>query len=217
MFGFGPFLLLLLIGGLAGGEILAQLLVRAGRPEAGRVLRLVMLAGVAAYGGALLFASLTSRERILVRGETLRFCGFYLDCHLGIAVEDVEQLDQLGTLPAAGVYHLVTLRVSSNARRATLHLGRPEFRVLDQAGRRHAPSLHAEQALAAVAGDPGPVVRPVPAGGAYTIRLVFDLPRDAAGLRLLATDASGVDRLLEGLLIGDDDSLLHQPTTLALD
>jgi hypothetical protein len=30
------------------------------------------------------------------------------------------------------------------------------------------------------------------------------------------TDAAGVDRVLEGILIGDDDSILHKPTTLAL-
>jgi hypothetical protein len=214
--GIGILLLLMLIGGLVGGEILARLLPRWGYPKAKRGLRLLMLAGGAAYSGALLTASLTSRERVLARGETLKFCGVYLDCHLGVAVEGVEQRAMISDIRANGTFYVVRLRVSSDARRATLRLGRPTFRILDSEGNRYSRAESAERALASGSGSRLPMVRPVPAGESYTVSVVFDLPREVEEPRLHVSDPAGVERVLEGVLIGDDDSILHKPTTLAL-
>lgn len=214
--GIGVLLLVMLIGGLIGGEILARLLTRWGHPKAKRTVRILMLAGAALYSGSLLTASLTSKERVLARGETLKFCGFYLDCHLGVAVEAVDRMEAIGSERAKGTYHVVHVRVSSDARRATLHLGRPTFRVIDGEGNGYTRAEDAERALALESGDSMPVVRPVAAGESYDIRIVFDLPEGIRNPRLHVTDAAGVDRVLEGILIGDDDSILHKPTTLAL-
>ena len=214
--GIGILLLLMLIGGLIGGEILARLLPRWGHPKAKRTVRILMLAGAAAYSGGLLTASLTSKERVLARGETLKFCGFYLDCHLGVAVEAVNRLETIGSERAKGTYYVVQVQVSSDARRATLQLGRPAFRVIDGAGNGYTRAESAERALALESGDSMPLVRPIAAGESYDIRVVFDLPEGVSNPRLQVTDAAGVDRVLEGILIGDDDSILHKPTTLAL-
>jgi hypothetical protein len=213
--GLGIFLFVVLVGGLAGGEMLARLLPRWGRPEAVRVVRRFMLAGAAMYLGALLTVSLTSQERVLPRGETLRFCGFYLDCHLGVAVEGVKRHATIGERRAAGVFYVVAVRVSSDARRATLHLARPELLVVDREGRSYARSLEAEEALGA-SGDSASLVRPVPAGESYLTSVVFDLPAEIEEPRLLARDVSGIDRVLEAVLIGDEDSFLHKPAVLAL-
>ena len=213
--GIGVLLLLMLIGGLVGGEILARLLPRWGYPKAKRPIRILMLMGAAAYSGALLTASLTSQERVLARGETLKFCGFYLDCHLGVAVEGVEQRASIGGEQARGEFYVIQLEVSSDARRATLQLGRPSFRVIDNEGNRYTRAEAAERALAG-AGETAPLVRPIQAGDSYRVTLVFDLPREIHEPRLHVSDAAGVDRVLEGILIGDDDSILHKPTTLAL-
>ena len=213
--GIGALLLAMLIGGLIGGEILARLLPRWGYPKAKRGLRILMLAGAAAYAGGLLTVSLASRERVLARGETLKFCGFYLDCHLGVAVEGVDQQAFIGDTRAKGAFYIVRLRVSSDARQATLHLGRPRFKVIDGAGQSYERAEAAEGKLGGGASD-DLLVRPVSAGDSYKVRLVFDLPTNVAEPRLMVTDAAGVDRLLEGMLIGDDDSILHKPTTLAL-
>jgi hypothetical protein len=214
--GIGVLLLAMLIGGLIGGEILARLLPRWGHPRAKRTVRLLMLVGVAAYAGALMTESLSSRERVLARGETLKFCGAYLDCHLGVAVAGVDQSTAIGEHRAKGVYYVVLVRVSSDARRATLRLGRPEFRVVDGEGNRYGRDPVAEQTLATAAGDTAPLVRPVAAGESYDVRLVFDLPPGITEPRLHVVDAAGVERVLEGMLIGDDDSIFHKPTTLAL-
>lgn len=214
--GIGLLLLLMLIGGLVGGEILARLLPRWGYPKAKRTVRILMLMGAAAYSGALLTASLTSQERVLARGETLKFCGFYLDCHLGVAVEGVEQRAAIGRERARGEFYVIQLEVSSDARRATLELGGPSFRVIDNEGNSYTRAEAAEQALAGGAEAVLPLVRPIRAGDSYRVTLVFDLPREIHEPRLHVSDADGVERVLEGILIGDDDSILHKPTTLAL-
>ena len=213
--GIGALLLAMLIGGLIGGEILARMLPRWGYPKARRTMRILMLLGAAAYAGALLTASLTSRERVLARGETLKFCGFYLDCHLGVAVEGVDRQSFIGDARAAGTYYVVRVRVSSDARQATLHLGTPSFRVIDGEGHTYNRAEKVERALAEGATD-SMLRRPIGAGDSREVRLVFDLPGNVSEPRLLVTDAGGVDRVLEGMLIGDDDSILHKPTTLAL-
>jgi hypothetical protein len=151
---------------------------------------------------------------VLARGDTLKFCGFYLDCHLGVAVEGVDRQDFIGDHRAAGTYYVVRLRVSSDAREATLHLGRPTFTVLDEAGQSYQRAEDAERSL--TQSTDSMLGQPIAAGGSYQVQLVFDLPETVAEPRLLVTDPTGVDRVLEGLLIGDSDSILHKPTTLAL-
>jgi hypothetical protein len=216
MFGpdIAPLLLAMLIGGVIGGEVLARLLPRWGHPRGKRVVRILMLAGVAAYAGALLATSLASREQILARGDTLKFCGFYLDCHLGVAVEGVGRQDFIGDHRAAGTYYVVRLRVSSDAREATLHLRRPTITVIDAAGQSYPRAADAERALAQATDSM--LRQPIAAGASYLVQLVFDLPTAVAEPRLRVTDPAGVGRVLEGLLIGDSDSILHKPTTLAL-
>jgi hypothetical protein len=216
MFGpdIAPLLLAMLIGGVIGGEVLARLLPRWGHPRGKRVVRILMLVGVAGYAGALLATSLASQEQVLARGDTLKFCGFYLDCHLGVAVEGVDRQEFIGDRRAAGAFYLVRLRVSSDAREATLHLGRPTFKVIDQAGQSYQRAEDAERELAQ--STDSMLRQPIVAGGSYEVQLVFDLPESVAEPRLLVTDPTGVDRVLEGLLIGDSDSILHKPTTLAL-
>ena len=216
MFGpdIAPLLLAMLIGGVIGGEVLARLLPRWGSPRGKRVVRILMLVGFAGYAGALLATSLASREQVLARRDTLKFCGFYLDCHLGVAVEGVDRQDFIGDRRAEGTFYVVRLRVSSDAREATLHLGRPTFKVIDQAGQSYRRADDAERELAQATDSM--LRQPIVAGGSYEVQLVFDLPESVAEPRLLVTDPTGVDRVLEGLLIGDSDSILHKPTTLAL-
>jgi hypothetical protein len=114
------------------------------------------------------------------------------------------------------MYYVIRLKVSSDARRATLHLGRPTVQVVDSEGISYARVESAERALARESGDSLPLTRAVAAGESSFYNLVFDLPREIREPRLHVSDPTGVDRVLEGILIGDDDSILHRPTTLAL-
>jgi hypothetical protein len=209
-------LLTFLLGSLILGEVLARLLPAWGHPKGKAVMRGLMLLMVGVYGGSLLTVSLISRERVLPRGADLRFCGFYFDCHMAVAVDSVERAAAVGAARANGEFYVVSIRVSSNAIRETLRLMNPEYQVLDAAGRRYARSAAGEAAFTAQTGAKAALVLPVPAGGEYHTAVVFDLPADIQNPRLLVRDVGGPDLVLEGLLIGDEDSFLHKPTTLAL-
>ncbi|HYO47053.1 MAG TPA: hypothetical protein VEY33_10250 [Gemmatimonadota bacterium] len=189
---------------------------RGSHRAAGRI-ALGMGAWLLAYGTVLAAVSLASDERVLARGETKWFCGVYLDCHVGVAVPSVRNADVLGegeaTLRANGRFWIVSLTIENSAIRVPLGLYDPEARVADAAGRSWDRVIEAERALA---GEPADLTREVPPGGSYTVELVYDLPEDVADPRLLVTEKGLPERLAERVLIGDDDSLLHAPTTLRI-
>jgi hypothetical protein len=189
-------------------------------PGLARATQIGLLAWGAAYTALLVGTSLTSRERILTPGEVKRFCGFYLDCHMGIGVADVRRAATLGAPPnevrAAGEFYVVTLKVTSNARRATLRLADPTATVVDGAGHSYPRSQLGERALANAVGPAIPLNYPVAAHSELTTPIVFDLPTSVRDPKLLLTDTPGVDRAIEGLLIGDEDSFLHKRTYHAL-
>lgn len=184
-----------------------------------------ILVGAAIWAGAYLLilvtVSLTSRERVLRLGEDKKFCGFYLDCHTQIAVTRVDTTRVLGTPPdqvaAAGVFYVVRLRLSSDAKAATLRFVDPELTITDQAGRSFVRSAAGERALAAAEGPPAPLDQPIGAGGSYASTVVFDLPADARGPRLQVTDGFWAERLVELFLIGDEDSIFHARTSFRLE
>ena len=169
-----------------------------------------------AYLAILLTMSLTSQPRVLGHHEAKRFCGFYLDCHLGIAVEAVDTVKTIGSGPtqlvAAGRFWIVTVSVSSTALRAALRLRDARAVVTDGQARRFTRDSAAELRLDGVAS----LERQLGPGESYTVRLVYDLPVDAAAPTLAVTEGYAVDRVIELFLAGDEDSLLHARTTLRL-
>jgi hypothetical protein len=190
------------------------------QPGLARATQIGALTWGAAYTALLVSTSLTSRERVLGPGEVKRFCGFYLDCHLGVGVVDVRRTPTLGVPPnevrAAGEFYVVTLKVTSDARRATLQLADPTATVVDAAGSSYPRTSLGERGLANAVGPAIPLNFPVSANSQFTTPVVFDLPRNVRNPRLLLTDTPGVNRAIEGLLIGDDDSFLHKRTYHAL-
>lgn len=217
---FGPgmavLLLLLMLGGLALGEVLARMLPRWGWARGKVIVRRLMLVTFGLYLGVLLAVSLASHEQILGHGIPKRFCGFYLDCHLAVAVEGVERTPAIGMVTAAGSFYVVKVRVSSDARRATLRMGEPDVVVVDAAGNRYPRSGAAERMLAGQRGQEVSFVQPVEPGGSFVRQVVFDLPAGVEQPRLLVKDVRGIDVVLEALLIGDEDSMLHRPTSFKL-
>lgn len=215
----GVLLLLLAVG---AGVVLLVAAVIAYRTRR-RPLAMGCLAGFAGVVGlylvALVGVSLASPRRVLEQHEVKRFCGFYLDCHLGVSVDEVQTAKTIihGPFSAQpkGTFYIVTLRVSSNAVRATLEPWNLVARVVDEKGRRYGRNRDAERALFGREAD-RPLEERVAAGGAYTRRLVFDVPDDARTPALAVTEEGFPDALIEGFLIGDEDSFLHRPTLLAL-
>jgi hypothetical protein len=188
--------------------------IRRGNMPVARSLALVAAASLGAYATILVVTSLTSRERTLALGETKRFCGFYLDCHMGVAVERVDTTSTIGGLSAGGTFYVITLRVSSDARRVPLHLEQPNVVIVDAEGFRHERSEQVEQQL--TRDQLVDLEQPVDAGHFFRRTVVIDVPRDVRDPRLLVTMGGLLDRTVERALIGDEDAWLHAPTLHAL-
>ncbi len=185
-----------------------------GRTDVARSIAMVSIAWIAAYAALLIITSLASRERTLALGETKRFCGFYLDCHMGVAVERVDTMSSIGALRAGGTFYVLTLRVSSDARRVPLHLEQPSIAIVDAEGFRYDRSIDAEQTLPHE--QTADLERPVEAGHSFTRAVVIDVPHGVRNPRLHVTMGGLLNRTVELAVIGDEDALLHAATLHAL-
>lgn len=183
-----------------------------GKPLPGKAMLLGGAAWVALYVGALAASSLSSQERLLGLNEDKQFCGFYLDCHMQVAVTRVDTTARRG---AARTY-VVTLRVSSTAVRARLRLLDPQVVIHDAQGREYTRSQAAESLLATQGAPVEPLTREIGPEEAFQTTVAFELPADVQSPRLSVTEGIWADKLIELFLIGDEDSLLHKRTAFEL-
>jgi hypothetical protein len=139
--------------------------------------------------------SLSTRE-VLPVGTPQHFCGLYLDCHLSATVTGVER--------GAGEWR-VTIRIGNDARRVSLApVGlRVELLQQDSAAVRLVP-----------AGED--IEGQIVAGGAREIVVTVPAPRNGETPTLRVTEGFGVDRVIEGILLGDDDALGKNRVELGL-
>lgn len=192
----GALLLLLAVAGFA---------VVSRRPALARGSAVLAAAGVAAYLGALLFVSGRSAERVLKAGERKYFCE--IDCHLAYSVEGIRRESLGGNTRTA-----VLLRTWFDVRTISSRRGNgpltPNPRrvcVIDDSGRRYAPSPAGSAALSVRTGTK-PLTTPLRPGESYMTLLTFELPAGVSHARLLLTDADPITRVL----IGHEGSLKHK-------
>jgi hypothetical protein len=214
----GAPLLALTFVGLVVGAIVAAVAIARGRTRVAQYAALVAGAWLAAYATALVVTSLASHERLLSVGEAKRFCGFYLDCHMGMAVDRVDTTSVIGApgdqLRAGGTFYVITLRVSSDARRVPLRLNDPRITIVDDEGFHYDRSQDAERKLAGA--QLVNLEQPVNAGESFTRVVVIDVPRGVRDPRLHVTMGGPLERAVELVIIGDEDAVLHAPTLHAL-
>jgi hypothetical protein len=161
---------------------------------------LVTVYGVLGYAALLGLVSLTSVERTLEPGRRYAFCGFYLDCHLGVSIESA----RAEAAPSgSGHRYVVQVRFDSDAVAARLTLRNPTLRLTDGSGRRYRP----------VSPPTSITLRP---GEAMRAEIVFETPGPLRSPRLLARQGPWIERLLETFLVGDVDSILHKRVYLAI-
>ena len=199
----GVLLMLLTIGGLC---LAFLLMLAAGVTRQSWLARFVFGAvGVwlAVYAILLVSVSLLSEEKTLSLNEPKAFCGFYLDCHLHAAVTNVRKTKTFGNKTANGEFYIVTVKVSSDARRAEINLWNPQFAVIDAEKRSFERITELEKP------EPSWETK-VPAGGSFEKEVVFDLPENVQNPRLDVSEGIGVDKVFELFLIGDEDSLWHK-------
>ena len=116
---------------------------------------------------------------------------------------------QIGDKTARGEFYIVTVKVSSDAKRVALGLHEPQARVVDADGKFFERNKEAENILLGTATEP-PFDMKVPAGGAFEKEVVFDLPTDVKNPRLDIAEGIGVNKVIEAVLIDDEDSILHR-------
>ena len=123
---------------------------------------------------------------------------------------------QIGETPAAvnaqGSFCVVTIRVSSAARGKSQRAKDAAVYLIDSARHRYDPSPEGQRALDATGAGGQELTTTMPPGGSFVRTVVFDVPRDTAGLGLVVTHGSfpGV------LIVGDPQSFLHAPTVISL-
>jgi hypothetical protein len=202
--GLSPFTVLLFAGSLLLGLALAALYLIARitrREPLARASSRLLIGGVAAYLVLLVIGSITSRSRVLAPGEEKHICE--IDCHLAYAVESSKS----ESLPTGLVRHTVTVKVrfdeaTISARRprdATLTPNSRYVALVDDGGHQYPGSTEG-------------LKRKLIPGESYTTDIVFDVPAEAKGLRLVLRNNDPESTFI----IGHENSLLHGKTTFAL-
>ena len=205
----GVLMMLMTIGGL----IVAAILLIAAFWKKLNWLKKFVFGGVAVwfvfYVTMLFGFSFLSEEKVLALNETKEYCGFYLDCHLHTSVLEVRTAKQIGNQTAQGIFYIVKVKVSSDAKNPNIafHLTEPTAKVHDEGGRIYTRIAEAENQLPTAQVRLNQDIK-----GTETIEkeIVFDLTEPTDKLKLLLTEGYGVDKYIEAVLIDDDDSILHK-------
>ncbi len=180
------------------------------------------LAIVTCYALLLCGVSLASSEKVLPAGSWKYFCE--IDCHIGYSVSGVATAGAIGAelrqTSSKDQFVIVRLKVWFDPRTISPNRGdgplTPNARrvvLVDANGRAYAQSSEGKADLACLDGDAGSLRQPLRPGQSFAKDLVFDVPKDAPGLRLLITE----DDPETLLVIGHENSLLHRKIYLGLD
>lgn len=211
----GVILMLMTVGGLITAGILLVVAVVTKKPW----LRNFVFGGVAVwfvfYLVMLLGFSLTSTEKVLAANEAKEYCGFYLDCHMHTAVTKMRTEKTIGDRAANGMFYVVNVKVFTDAKdpHIALHLIEPKARVILANGDTVERDEAAEALLPTGNGRLDADIRK---NETIQKEIVFDLPATTDNAKLLITEGYGIDKTIELILIGDEDSIFHAHTFLKL-
>lgn len=202
----GVLLMLMTIGGVITAFILLMISIFTKKAW----LRKFVFGAVAAwfvfYTILLFGTSLLSKEKTLALNEPKAFCGFYIDCHMHMAVTNVRKTKKLGDETANGEFYVLKVKVFSDAKQAMLGLITVDARVIDEQNREFARDEQAESQL----GEQPPFEKKISPVETFEKEIVFDLPLDTKNPRLDIREGYGIDHVIEAVLIGDEDSILHK-------
>src|SRR6267142_2404674 len=202
--GLNPLTVLLFVGAVLAAATLIVLYIVGRvtkREPLARVTLRVLLGGVGLYLLLFLGASMFSRGRMLAVGEEKHICE--IDCHLAYAVAATKS----ESLPGGMVRHTVTVKVrfdeqtisSRRPRDATLTPNSRYVALIDDAGHRYAGSTDG-------------LKRKLIPGESYTTDVVFDVPAEAKGLRLVLRNNDPET----AFIIGHENSVFHGKTIFRL-
>lgn len=173
------------------------------------------------YASILIGLSLASRDAEIAQGAWKYFCE--LDCHIAYAVGGMQVTNSVGAemqpVSARGRFAIVQVKTWFDPMTISPHRGNGpltpngrEITLLDDRGRRFDPSAQSEPVLAVAGLHSTPLRTALRPGESYVSYLVFEIPNDARGLRLLLTSSDE-----EGFLIwGNESSPWHGKSYFAL-
>ncbi len=222
---FAPVVVLLFLGTvfLIGASFLVLLYGTVRRSEFFARLGLGAAVIIAAgYFILLTGVSFASSEEVLPAGGWKYFCE--IDCHLAYSLIGAQTLAALGPemqqVSAKGEFVVVGVKTWFDERTISAHRGNgpltPNARkvmLVDDTGRRFAPSPEGQATFARLVDKSTPLTQPLRPGESYTTDFVFDVPRDARGFRLLITEDDAETRLV----VGHENSLLHKKIYFGVD
>jgi hypothetical protein len=201
----GLLLMLMTIGGVVAAAVLLLLSVVAKKAWLGTFVFGGVVVWFAFYLAMLFGTSVSSNDRELSFNESKKFCGFYLDCHLNVALKAVRRADRLGKKTADGEFYVVKVEIFSDAAKAELALQGVDVHVIDNAGRIYNRDTVTEMELA-----PQPEFEKLLGPEeSFVKEIVFDLPNGIENPRLDIKQGHPIERMIESLLINDEDSMLH--------
>jgi hypothetical protein len=202
-----------------GGLIVAGVLVIASLIMKKAWLTKFTLGGVAVWAAfyvvMLLGFSLTSSEKVLAANEPKEYCGFYLDCHLHTEVTGVRTGETIGDRTAKGIFYIVNVKVFSDAKneRIALHLIEPKARIVSTDGTKIERDTAAEAQLPS---SNTKLDADILNSQTIEKEIVFDVANPLPSFKLLITEGYGIDKTIEHVLVGDEDSLFHAQTFFSL-
>jgi len=202
--GLNPLTVLMFVGAVMGGAALVVIYAVARVIKRDAVARLTLRllgAGAAVYIAVFVIASIASHNRVLAVGEEKHICE--IDCHLAYSVAAMKS----ETLPDGHVRNTVTVKVrfdeqTISARRprdATLTPNSRYVALVDDVGHQYPGSTDG-------------LKRKLIPGESYATDIVFDVPAEAKGLRLVLRN----DDPESTFIIGHENSLFHGKTTFRL-
>ena len=205
----GVLLMLMTIGGL----IIAVILLIMAFWKKLNWLKKFVFGGLAIwiiFYAAMLFGfSFLSEEKVLALNEPKEYCGFYLDCHLHTSVSGVRTAKQIGNQTAQGIFYIVKVKVSSDAKNPNIafRLLEPKAEIHDNSRKIFKRITEAENQLPTAQVQLNQDIK-----GTETIEkeIVFDITEPSDKLKLLITEGYGVDKYIEAVLVNDEDSILHK-------
>ena len=166
--------------------------------------------------------SFASTEKLLPAGGWKYFCE--IDCHIAYSVIGAQTAEALGPeiqqTAARGKFIIVRIKSWFDERTISAHRGngpltpnRRRVVLVDDTGRRFERSAEGQMAFEGLGNASTPLTAALRPGESYTTNFVFDVPKDARGLRLLITEDDPETRLV----IGHENSLLHKKIYLGVD
>lgn len=159
--------------------------------------------------------SLASSEQTLPPDGWKYFCE--IDCHLAYSLVSAQTAAALGPELQQTTAHgkFVILRVktwfdertiSPQRGNGPLTPNRRRALLVDDTGRSYEPSPEGQFALARIGDHSTAMAQPLRPGESYTTDLVFDVPKNTRGLRVLLIEDDPETRFV----IGHENSLLHK-------